>query len=143
MEKQAHSFSATLQFFFKVNGLFSQEKVVSLSCKTNIDKKMKRINAVKRLVGLLMMVCVAMPLCARNAQTWHVIDGALPAAPDYNDATQWYVQDRDAEADIFYVISTETDDYQLPGSPVFHFADTYNDQVREAFYGEMAGVDYL
>lgn len=136
-------FFCNLAVFFKVKRHIFQEKVVSLSCKTNIDKKMKRNNAVKRLLGLVMMVCVAMPLCARNAQSWHVIDGALPAAPDYNDMTQWYMQDRNAEADIFYVISTETDDYQLPGSPVFHFADTYNDQVREAFYGEMAGVDYL
>lgn len=132
-----------LAVFFKVKRHIFQEKVVSLSCKTNIDKKMKRINAVKRLMGLLVMVCVTMPLCAIGVQSWHVIDGALPAAPDYNDMTQWYMQDRNAEADIFYVISTETDDYQLPDSPVFHFADTYNEQVREAFYGEMAGVDYL
>lgn len=95
----------------------------------------------KRWQILAWVLCAAW--LSAVADTYHLIDGALPAAPDYNDSTQWYVHDRGAVADIFYVISTETDDYQLPGSPVFHFADTYYEQVREAYYGEMAGVDYL
>lgn len=77
------------------------------------------------------------------AASWHIVDGALPAAPDYNDTTQWYVQDRHAAADIFYIVSTETDDYQLPDGPLFHYADTYNDKVRMGLYYEMVGVDHL
>lgn len=67
----------------------------------------------------------------------------LPAMPDYNDSTQWYVEDRHAEADIFYIISTESGDYQTLDGQTCHFADTYNDSVRVALHGEMAGVDHL
>ena len=34
-----------------------------------------------------------------------------PAEPDYRDSTQWYITDRGAAADVFYIISTETGDY--------------------------------
>ena len=69
--------------------------------------------------------------------------GVLPAMPDYNDSTQWYVQDRHAAADIFYVISTESGDYLTPDGQMCHYTDTYNDSVRVALTGEMVGVDRL
>ena len=75
------------------------------------------------------------------ASALHASD-VLPAVPDYSDSTQWYVQDRHADADIFYIISTETSDYQVDGN-MCHYADTYNDSVRVALHGEMAGVDRL
>jgi len=37
-----------------------------------------------------------------------------PAEPDYRDSTQWYITDRGAAADVFYIISTETGDYTMP-----------------------------
>ena len=61
----------------------------------------------------------------------------LPVEPDYNDSTQWYVSDRQSEADVFYIISTETGDYPLPDGHVSHFADTYNDSVRTPLYHEI------
>ncbi|MBR6188917.1 MAG: hypothetical protein IKQ59_08180, partial [Prevotella sp.] len=67
----------------------------------------------------------------------------LPAEPDYSDSTQWYVTNRQAPADVFYIISTETGDYQLPGGQVCHYADTYVDSLRAPLYGEMLGVDTL
>lgn len=67
----------------------------------------------------------------------------IPTPPDYNDSTQWYVSDRHAGADVFYLISTETGDYTLPDGRTFHHADTYNDSVRGPLYGEMLGVDTL
>ena len=67
----------------------------------------------------------------------------LPSIPNYNDSTQWYVQDRHADADIFYVISTETGDYLTPDDMMCHYADTYNDSVRVALTKEMVGVDRL
>lgn len=67
----------------------------------------------------------------------------VPAAPDYNDSTQWYITDRRAAADVFYIISTETGDYALPNGEICHYADTYNDSLRAPLYGEMLGVDTL
>jgi len=67
----------------------------------------------------------------------------LPQEPDYDDASQWYLTDRGAEADIFYVISTETGDYPADGGVVMHYADTYSDSLRLPMRGEMEGVDSL
>lgn len=68
---------------------------------------------------------------------------SLPTEPDYQDPTQWYISDRKAEVDIFYIISTETADYKLPNGETCHYADTYNDSLRAPLYGEMLGVDTL
>ena len=69
--------------------------------------------------------------------------GVVPAAPDYSDSSQWYITDRRAAADVFYIISTETGDYTLPNGKVGHWADTYSDSLRAPLYGEMLGVDTL
>ena len=68
---------------------------------------------------------------------------SIPEEPDYQDSTQWYVTDRKADADVFYIISTETGDYALPDGATGHYADTYSDSLRVPLYGEMAGVDTL
>ena len=67
----------------------------------------------------------------------------VPVAPDYQDATQWYITNRQAAADVFYIISTETGDYLLPNGEICHYADTYSDSLRAPLYGEMLGVDTL
>lgn len=69
-------------------------------------------------------------------------EDTLPPTPDYSDTTQWYVTYRQGEADVFYIISTETGDYALDGKE-YHFAHTYNDSVRQPLYSEMLGVDTL
>lgn len=66
----------------------------------------------------------------------------IPIAPDYGDTTQWYVVDRDAAVDVFYVVSTECGDYTIGGNTM-HYADTRNDSIRALLYGEMVGVDQL
>ena len=66
----------------------------------------------------------------------------IPIAPDYGDTTQWYIADRGAAVDVFYIVSTECDDYTLDGKPM-HYADTRNDSIRLLLYGEMVGVDRL
>ena len=67
---------------------------------------------------------------------------AVPAAPDYADTTQWYVSFRNAPVDIFYITSTETGDYTVSDT-VCHYADTYNDSIRQFLTGEMVGVDQI
>lgn len=63
-----------------------------------------------------------------------------PAAPDYSDTTQWYIVDRQAAVDLFYIVSTETGDYAVGGVPC-HYADTYSDSLRLFLFSEMIGVD--
>ena len=67
----------------------------------------------------------------------------LPAEPKYEDSTQWYVTDRQANVDIFYIISTETGDYTLADGKTRHHADTWNDSTRMPMLSEMVGVDTL
>ncbi len=74
---------------------------------------------------------------------WPMIRYTLPPHPDYSDTTQWYVSDRGSRVDVFYIISTETGDYPLPGGGTGHFADTYSDSLRAPMLGEMRGVDRL
>ncbi len=62
----------------------------------------------------------------------------IPEELDYGDTAQWYIADRDAAVDVFYVVSTECSDY---GN--YHYADTRNDSIRALLYGEMVGVDQL
>lgn len=66
----------------------------------------------------------------------------VPDEPDYSDTAQWYIADRGAAVDVFYIVSTECDDYTLDGKPM-HYADTRNDSIRSLLYGEMVGVDRL
>ena len=84
---------------------------------------------------LILSCCILGVSCAE--------DKSLPKAPDYSDMTQWYVSERGANADMFYVISTEIGDYQLEDGTLRHLADTYLDQTRQPMYGEMLGVDTL
>jgi hypothetical protein len=78
-----------------------------------------------------------------SCQTSETSKESVPVEPDYQDSTQWYITDRQAGADIFYVISTETGDYVLANGDTCHYADTYNDSLRAPLYGEMLGVDTL
>lgn len=90
--------------------------------------------AIQTLCGMTMVSCFS----GSKKST-----GDVPIAPDYSDSTQWYVTNRQAAADIFYIISTETGDYPLPSGEVCHYADTYRDSLRAPLYGEMLGVDTL
>ncbi len=97
---------------------------------------------IRSITFLIFVVLLTPSLQARCSGTCQQ-DYAIPTTPDYKDSTQWYIQDRQADADIFYVISTETGDYQSPEGYFYHYADTYNDSIRTALKGEMTGVDYL
>ena len=66
--------------------------------------------------------------------------GPIPAAPDYADSTQWFVCNRGAEVDLFYIISTETADHMV-GEDTCHFADTKDEYLRGRMKHEMHAVD--
>lgn len=66
--------------------------------------------------------------------------GPTPPAPVYADSTQWFVRDRGADVDLFYIISTETGDH-LIGNDTSHYADTYDPYQRGRMRHEMHAVD--
>lgn len=66
----------------------------------------------------------------------------IPTEPDYADTTQWYIVNRNAAVDLFYIVSTDCSDYQLEGKTI-HYADTHNDSLRALLCGEMVGIDHL
>ena len=72
-----------------------------------------------------------------SCQTSETSQESVPVEPDYQDSTQWYITDRQAGADIFYVISTETGDYVLANGDTCHYADTYNDSLRALVSGRL------
>lgn len=92
------------------------------------------------IVAILTICGVAMVSCFSRSKK---STADVPVAPDYQDSTQWYITNRQAAADIFYIISTETGDYSLPSGEICHYADTYSDSLRAPLYGEMLGVDTL
>lgn len=87
----------------------------------------------------LMAGLLALAACS----TRQMADGYIPAEPDYGEASQWYITDRQGEADIFYVISTETGDYPSADGSLCHYADTYADSLRLPMLSEMEGVNTL
>ena len=89
------------------------------------------------------MAAACLMLAACGATPARPVSDALPNEPDYSDSTQWYMNDRGGQADLFYIISTETGDYTRSEGALCHYADTYNDSVRGPLRGEMTGVDHL
>lgn len=64
----------------------------------------------------------------------------IPQAPDYTQESAWYKVDRGARADIFYIASTETQDYQLDGKPC-HCANATDTTSCQGITHEMKGID--
>ncbi len=94
----------------------------------------------KQIKHIVLAACLLSLLA--QCQSPKTSQEAPPAAPNYDEASQWYISDRQSQADVFYIISTETGDYTLAGVP-YHHADTYNDSLRAPLYSEMLGVDTL
>ena len=97
----------------------------------------------KTLLRTTAMAAACLMLAACGATPARSVSDALPNEPDYSDSTQWYMNDRGGQADLFYIISTETGDYTRSEGALCHYADTYNDSVRGPLRGEMTGVDHL
>ena len=96
---------------------------------------------------LVIVVCICgtllLAIFALGADDHSKLDEWVPQEPDYADTTQWYATWRQGDADIFYVISTETGDFVCTDGTPCHYADTHADSLRLTMTGEMAGVDTL
>lgn len=88
---------------------------------------------------VLIMIGFSLFLSAWDSDDISMI-GPIPGAPDYADSTQWFICDRGTEADLFYIISTETS-YHMIGTDTCHFADTKDDYLRGRMRHEMHAVD--
>ena len=97
----------------------------------------------KNFRATMLLPLMAGLLALTACSTRQMADGYIPAEPDYDEASQWYITDRQGEADIFYVISTETGDYPSADGSTCHYADTYADSLRLPMLSEMEGVDTL
>ena len=98
----------------------------------------------KNFRATMLLPLMAGLLALTACSTRQMADGYIPAEPNYDEASQWYITDRQGEADIFYVISTETGDYpSAADGSLCHYADTYADSLRLPMLSEMEGVDTL
>ncbi len=68
---------------------------------------------------------------------------AVPAAPDYVLASEWYVVDRGGEVDLFYISSTETVDWTDADGTVWHHAPAADSAACPGMRQEMEGVDRI
>ena len=88
----------------------------------------------------LVFVGLTLALSSWNDGERRFDSGPLPPVPDYADSTQWFIINRGGEADLFYIISTETDDHMI-GDDTCHFADTNDPALRKNMLREMVAVD--
>lgn len=89
----------------------------------------------------LALVCLSMVLLFSSWEDDARTIGPIPPAPIYSDSTQWFIRDRGADVDLFYIISTETGDHLVRGTDSCHYADTYDDYLRDRMRHEMYAVD--
>ena len=66
----------------------------------------------------------------------------IPDAPDYTSPEAWYITDRGADVDIFYISSTETFDTQV-GRKLYHYAQAADSAACPGMRAEMQGVDQI
>ena len=61
----------------------------------------------------LFAFAITLALLLSSCRTQTYLHESIPDKPNYKDTTQWYVNERQADADLFYIISTETSDYLM------------------------------
>ena len=88
----------------------------------------------------LVLIGLTLLFSSWNEEELRAIVGPLPPEPDYSDSTQWFILNRGGEADLFYIISTETDDHMM-GEDTCHLADTHDPASRKNMLKEMVAVD--
>ena len=100
------------------------------------------MNSLRYTFLTLVLAGLTLALSSWNDEERRSIIGPLPPVPDYTDSTQWFIVNRSGEADLFYIISTETDDHMM-GDDTCHLADTYDETLRKNMLKEMVAVDSL
>lgn len=91
----------------------------------------------------MLLLTVGLLSCRMSTDTPVADVDIVPPSPDYSEASQWYVTQREGAADLFYIVSTEIGDYTMADNITGHYANTYTDSLRQPLLGEMEGVDAL
>ena len=91
----------------------------------------------KRLPLLFLPVLLVAVACSRT------VAEAVPEAPDYTSSEAWYLVDRSAPIDLFYISSTETVDQTASDGTVWHYALAADSSACPGIRAEMEGVDRL
>jgi len=94
------------------------------------------INKLRYSFLSLVFIGLTLVFSSWNDEGRRAVIGPLPAAPDYADSSQWFMVERNGEADLFYIISTETGDHMM-GEDTCHLADTYDEALRKMMLKEM------
>ena len=97
------------------------------------------MNRLRTAFIVVVGLCFSLFVVSWNSDKYNDV-GPIPAPPHYDDSTQWFIVDRHGEADLFYIISTETGDHMM-GNDTCHFADTYDCYLRGRMRHEMYAVD--
>ena len=102
-----------------------------------VNRKMR-----PELLGGIILVCIGLRILAEHLGLLAALFPGqnIPAAPDYSSPSAWYAVDRGGVADLFYITSTETADYELDGE-VYHYASAADTTACKGMTGEMGGVD--
>lgn len=85
--------------------------------------------SIKHLIGLLLVFLTLSVSRAETIPAGAFLGQYIPKAPDYADASAWYVQEADVNGtgvDVFYVVSTWESDWFTSSGQVCHYADVYN-----------------
>ena len=98
------------------------------------------INKLRYSFLSLVFVGLTLVFSSWNDEERRAVIGPLPTVPDYADSSQWFMVERNGEADLFYIISTETGDHMM-GEDTCHLADTYDEALRTMMLKEMTAVD--
>lgn len=75
----------------------------------------------------------ALALLLTACHTSEATEPIMPKAPDYEDSQSWYVAEKGAEADVFYILPTCVWDWKDSSSGnLMHYADINNPDHRAA-----------
>lgn len=104
----------------------------------SVNKKMR-----PELLGGLILIGIGIKILVTHLGLFGARqpEAYIPPAPDYSTPAAWYVEDRQAPVDIFYISSTETLDWTAPGGAICHYAHAADTLSCAAMRKEMEGVD--
>ena len=74
----------------------------------------------------------ALALLLTACHTSEATEPIMPKAPDYEDSQSWYVAEKGAEADVFYILPTCVWDWKDSSGNLMHYADINNPDHRAA-----------
>lgn len=111
------------------------KRIKSYDKPPRISRRFSYLCGMKPLYPII-LAAVLLTACGRKPA-----EEAVPAAPDYDSPSAWYISLRGGDADIFYISSTETLDHPGPDGRTLHYAEAADSAACPGIRMEMEGVD--